>query len=82
MPGHLTGLADGSWVPDEDVLDERNVPCKIRGRGIVVFSACSHAGIINVCNDAVEKLNSNLTGAVGGEIDFLFCFVICLLDIL
>jgi len=42
------------------------VACKIRGRGIVVFSACSHAGIVNVCNDAVEKLSSNLTGVVGG----------------
>jgi len=66
IPGHFTGLEDGNWVPDEDVMDERYVACKIRGRGIVVFSACSHAGIVNVCNDAVEKLSSNLTGVVGG----------------
>lgn len=66
MPGHFSGLPDGNWVPDEEILDERYVAVKIRGRGVVVFSACSHAGIINVCNDATTKLNSKLTGVVGG----------------
>lgn len=53
-------------MPDEKLMDERYVAVKIRGRGIVVFSACSHAGIINVCNDVVSKLNASLTGVVGG----------------
>ena len=38
----------------------------MKGRGIFVFSACSHAGIVNICNDAVEKLNAPLTAALGG----------------
>ena len=53
-------------MPDEVILDERYVAVKIRGRGVVVFSACSHAGIINVCNDVVEKVEANLIGVVGG----------------
>jgi len=56
----------GHWVQDEEILDERYLACKMKGRGIVVFSACSHAGIVNVCNDAVDKLNAPLTAALGG----------------
>ncbi|MCC7485755.1 MAG: MBL fold metallo-hydrolase [Burkholderiales bacterium] len=44
--------ANGTWEPDPLVLDERYVAAHVRGRGIVVFSACSHAGVINVLNDA------------------------------
>ena len=66
MPGHFTGLADGNWIPDEDILDERYVAVKIKGRGIVVFSACSHAGIINVCHDVKNQLQAKLVGVVGG----------------
>ena len=66
MPGHFTGLPDGNWIPDEEIFDERYVAVKLRGRGIIVFSACSHAGIVNVCNDVMSKLKSKLTGVVGG----------------
>ena len=53
-------------MPDEQILDERYVACNIRGRGTVVISACSHAGIINVCHDAKKKLETNITAVVGG----------------
>ncbi len=33
-------------------MDERYLAVNIAGRGLVVFSACSHAGIINVVQDA------------------------------
>jgi len=59
-------LKNGHWVSDEDILDERYIACKIRGRGTVVISACSHAGIINVCQDAKEKIDSKITAVVGG----------------
>jgi len=36
-------------------MDERFVAAWVRGRGISVFSACSHAGIVNVCLDAKER---------------------------
>lgn len=66
IPGHFRGLPDGNWVPDENISDERYVAVQIRGRGVIVFSACSHAGIINVCHDVMDKLQSKLTGVVGG----------------
>ena len=35
--------------PDPLILDERFVAAQVRGRGVSVLSACSHAGIVNVC---------------------------------
>jgi 7,8-dihydropterin-6-yl-methyl-4-(beta-D-ribofuranosyl)aminobenzene 5'-phosphate synthase len=32
-------------------MDERYLVAKLAGRGLVVFSSCSHAGIINVLHD-------------------------------
>lgn len=40
------------WEPDPLVADERFLAVHVRGKGLVVFSACSHAGIINVLHHA------------------------------
>jgi 7,8-dihydropterin-6-yl-methyl-4-(beta-D-ribofuranosyl)aminobenzene 5'-phosphate synthase len=49
LPGHVTRDAwSGGWVDDPLILDERWLGVHVRGCGIVVFSACSHAGIVNV----------------------------------
>ena len=37
------------WQPDPLLMDERMVVIDIRNLGLIVFSACSHAGIVNVC---------------------------------
>jgi 7,8-dihydropterin-6-yl-methyl-4-(beta-D-ribofuranosyl)aminobenzene 5'-phosphate synthase len=69
LPGHFRQIDSkyrNQWVPDEEIRDERYVACKIRGRGVVVFSACSHAGVVNVCMDAMDKLESKLTAVIGG----------------
>jgi 7,8-dihydropterin-6-yl-methyl-4-(beta-D-ribofuranosyl)aminobenzene 5'-phosphate synthase len=46
---------DAPWQPDPLLLDERMLVAHIRGLGLVVFSACSHAGIVNVCTE-VQRL--------------------------
>lgn len=40
---------DGPWEPDPLLMDERMVAINVKGLGMVVFSSCSHAGIVNVC---------------------------------
>lgn len=70
IPNHMT-LVGNKWIPDTEIRDERYVACRIRGRGIVVLSACSHAGINNVCRDALNRygdksLPAPLFGVVGG----------------
>ena len=38
-----------AWEPDPLLLDERVLVARVRGLGLIVFSSCSHAGIVNVC---------------------------------
>ncbi len=50
-PGQMRRTTDG-WEPDELLLDERWLAVNVARKGLVVFSACSHAGIVNVCRHA------------------------------
>ena len=53
LPGQLKLGADGrTWEPDPLIMDERYLAVHVRGKGAVVFTACSHAGVINVLKDA------------------------------
>lgn len=45
----------GEWKPDPLLTDERYLAVHVKDAGMIVFSACSHAGIINVLFDAREK---------------------------
>ena len=48
-PDHLCRPgADQPWEPDPLILDERYVAVNVRDKGLIVFSSCSHAGIVNV----------------------------------
>jgi len=39
----------GDLRPDPLIHDERLLAARVRGRGVSVLSACSHAGIVNAC---------------------------------
>lgn len=41
----LLQVADGPWETDELIADERYAAAAVKGKGVVVFSACSHAGV-------------------------------------
>lgn len=68
VPNHLTRSPDGtSWEPDPLIMDERFVSVNLKGKGQFVFSACSHAGLINVLTHARSVFPSvPLYGAMGG----------------
>jgi 7,8-dihydropterin-6-yl-methyl-4-(beta-D-ribofuranosyl)aminobenzene 5'-phosphate synthase len=52
-PGQVRRTADGEgWEPDELLMDERWLAVNVAGKGLVVLSACSHAGIVNVLRHA------------------------------
>jgi len=51
FPGQMRRTADG-WEPDELLIDERWLAVNVAGKGLLLFSACSHAGIVNVCRHA------------------------------
>lgn len=68
VPNHLSRSADGTaWEPDPLIMDERFVAVNVKGKGQLVFSACSHAGLINVLTHARATFPSlPLYGAMGG----------------
>ena len=57
-PGQVRRTADGQgWEPDELLIDERWLGIHVKGKGLVVLSACSHAGIVNVLHHARAQLS-------------------------
>lgn len=53
LAGHHTFRGEDG-EPDPLIMDERFVAACVRGRGVTVLSACSHAGIVNACLGAKE----------------------------
>jgi 7,8-dihydropterin-6-yl-methyl-4-(beta-D-ribofuranosyl)aminobenzene 5'-phosphate synthase len=67
LPGQHRQKPDGSWEKDEILPDERYVSVHVAGKGQVVFTACSHAGLINVLLAARSRFpDVPLYGVVGG----------------
>lgn len=68
FPGHVRRSADGlSWEADPLILDERFVSVSLKDKGLFVFSACSHAGLVNVLTHAASVFPSvPLYGVMGG----------------
>ncbi|HET6183368.1 MAG TPA: MBL fold metallo-hydrolase [Acetobacteraceae bacterium] len=68
IPSQVTRAGpDAPWTPDPLVTDERFLAANVAGKGLVVFSACSHAGIVNVLHHArqsfpVERLHAVMGG--------------------
>jgi 7,8-dihydropterin-6-yl-methyl-4-(beta-D-ribofuranosyl)aminobenzene 5'-phosphate synthase len=53
LPGHYRRTEDGQgWEPDPLIMDERFVAVNVAGKGLIVFTACSHAGVVNVLRHA------------------------------
>ncbi|MEE8396351.1 MAG: MBL fold metallo-hydrolase [bacterium] len=51
LAGHHT-FRGGKGVPDPLIMDERYLAARVKGRGTTILSACSHAGVVNVCRAA------------------------------
>lgn len=54
MANHLRVTSSGDWEPDPLVTDERFMVAHVSRKGLVIFTGCSHAGIVNVCCHAQE----------------------------
>jgi len=51
LPFHCA-KTDNGWEPDPWLIDERWLAVNVAGRGLIVFTACSHAGVVNVLKHA------------------------------
>jgi 7,8-dihydropterin-6-yl-methyl-4-(beta-D-ribofuranosyl)aminobenzene 5'-phosphate synthase len=68
LPGQHRLADDGvTWEPDELLMDERFIAVHVKGKGLLVLSACSHAGIVNVVRHARQCFpNVPVHGIMGG----------------
>jgi len=68
FPGHVRRGADGqSWEPDPLIMDERFMAVHVKDKGQFIFTACSHAGAVNVLTHARSLFPSvPLYGVMGG----------------
>jgi 7,8-dihydropterin-6-yl-methyl-4-(beta-D-ribofuranosyl)aminobenzene 5'-phosphate synthase len=56
QPFHYAKTESG-WELDPWIMDERWLGVNVAGKGVVVFTGCSHAGIVNVLKDARARFN-------------------------
>lgn len=56
------------WKEDTLIMEERYVMCNLKGKELVVFTCCGHAGIVNSCRDAVNLVQWNPIVLCGGRI--------------
>jgi len=65
LPGSFRWI-DGKWQPENHIMDERWVAIDVFGKGLVIFTACSHAGVVNVVKDAVARFSRPVHMIIGG----------------
>jgi 7,8-dihydropterin-6-yl-methyl-4-(beta-D-ribofuranosyl)aminobenzene 5'-phosphate synthase len=66
LEGHLS-FRGGKGQADPLILDERFLAMQVRGRGVSVLSACSHAGMVNACLGARDAFGgAGLDMVLGG----------------
>ncbi|MFX1264572.1 MAG: MBL fold metallo-hydrolase [Promethearchaeota archaeon] len=60
-------LEDGKWANEPLVRDDLSLVARVKERGIVVISGCSHAGIINIVREG-QRLTGEVQvhGIIGG----------------
>ncbi len=58
---------EGGEVVDDQMLDDISVVANINGKGLVIVTGCSHAGIVNIARHAVELTGcEKIEGILGG----------------
>jgi 7,8-dihydropterin-6-yl-methyl-4-(beta-D-ribofuranosyl)aminobenzene 5'-phosphate synthase len=58
---------ENGMVVDDLMLDDISVVANVRDKGLVIITGCSHAGIINIANQAKEVAGGHkIEGIIGG----------------
>jgi 7,8-dihydropterin-6-yl-methyl-4-(beta-D-ribofuranosyl)aminobenzene 5'-phosphate synthase len=56
----------GDRVIADSMIDDQSLFANIWGKGIVVITGCAHAGIVNICRQALRLTDKPVWGIVGG----------------
>ncbi|KAF9123527.1 hypothetical protein BGW39_008898 [Mortierella sp. 14UC] len=69
IPNHVRwSSTTKTWSSETEIMDERYLVARVRNKGLVVLTGCSHAGVINVCQDVQQAFRGkeNIFFVVGG----------------
>lgn len=69
VPGRMRQLSEGGWVSDQWGRDERWLAVWVEGLGIIVFTGCSQAGLVNILCHAQAAFDVVPLYAVVGGVD-------------
>ncbi|MGY5854137.1 MAG: MBL fold metallo-hydrolase [Candidatus Thorarchaeota archaeon] len=70
LKGHRA-LVNGEWIHDETVKDDRSLIANVREVGLVVMSGCSHAGIVNIVENAKQLVSNEQVHAIIGGLHLI-----------
>lgn len=62
----------GAWEPDPLVSEERFMAAHTEGKGLALFTGCSHAGAINICMHARELFPDMPLYALSGGLHLVY----------
>ena len=57
---------DGEWQPDPLILDDQALIANVAGKGLVVLTACGHAGVVNTVRYARRLTGEDRVHAIVG----------------
>jgi 7,8-dihydropterin-6-yl-methyl-4-(beta-D-ribofuranosyl)aminobenzene 5'-phosphate synthase len=57
---------DGQWQPDPLILDDQALIANVAGKGLVVLTACGHAGVVNTVRYARRLTGEDRVHAIVG----------------
>lgn len=80
VPGRVRQSPEGNWVSDQWGRDERWLAVQVEGLGVIVFTGCSQAGLVNVLCHAEAAFDGVPLYAVVGGVDLGRCDGEALLD--
>ncbi|KAG0352443.1 hypothetical protein BGZ54_002786 [Gamsiella multidivaricata] len=71
LPNHARWSVETKlWKQEQEIMDERYLVARVKSKGIVVLTGCSHAGVINVCQD-VKRAFQHGKGAGNNDLHFV-----------
>jgi len=66
-PGIALSTIDNGKLKEDQVLDDISLVACVKNKGIVIITGCSHAGIVNITQYAVELTGIiKIEGIIGG----------------
>jgi len=66
-PGIALSTIENGKVKKDHVLDDISIIANVKGKGLVIITGCSHAGIVNIVKHSIDLTKiDNIEGIIGG----------------